>query len=116
MNAGLQTLSFEVVYSILKIGRMEWLSVYRKSENVRAGIVATDIERPASPPRRLPVDVGVENAFLLMVWSGSNRSHGLDHDCIAVVDPLLRLEELIAFGKVVGYIAALHGGCRADHP
>src|SRR5580704_4588495 len=102
--------------SIHKAGRVEWLSGYRKRENVRPRIMAANIERPAGAPRGLFVDLGVEDTFLPIERPGDNCAHRLDDDRIAVIDPFLRPKELVAFGKVVGYVAALHSGCCADYP
>jgi hypothetical protein len=74
----------------------------RKLNHIWARIVATNVERPASTSCYFRVYLGVENALLPRQRSGRNRSPRLDHDGIAIVDPLVRLEQPVAIGKIFG--------------
>src|SRR6516225_11844046 len=76
----------------------------------------TDVERATRPPRAFGVHLGIENALFAMQGAGRYRTHRLDDDGIAVVDPFVGLEQAASFGKRLGHIVALHGRRGTDDP
>lgn len=46
----------------------------------------------------------------------AGRARRLDHDGIAVIEPFVRLEDIVAAGKFRRHIGSLHGSGGADYP
>ena len=78
--------------------------------------MAAHVERPSCASGFFRVDVCKQDALFAMQWTCGNRSGRLDDDGAAIVDPFLRAEEPIAFGKLGWNIAALQCRGRADYP
>src|SRR2546425_12970379 len=62
------------------------LPQHRKLENIRPRVVTRDVEHPAWTSQRLGIDLGVEDAFLLVERPGDEFAFGIDDRAVSRVD------------------------------
>ena len=88
-----------------------------EAEDVRAAVVAGDVEGTVRGRDAGWLDVREQQTVLFVERAGHDLAAGRDNDGVARIQPLVRVrKQLPAAGEPGGHIAGAKGAARADHP